>query len=109
MASEFRFASKRLWNVERRSAKELQASKDTDMRARSSQENFKKGPKSRIGPVNVPEPKGAQNSNSGGLEAAILDTLITFEASQGATSHFDGRVTHLIVGGLGPARQASKK
>ena len=34
----------------------------------------------------VPEPPGAQNWNSGGLEAAILDTFITFEASQGATS-----------------------
>ena len=31
-----------------------------------------------IGPVDAPEPQGAQNSNSGGLEAAILDTFIIF-------------------------------
>ena len=31
-----------------------------------------------IGPVDVPELQSAQNSNSGGLEAAILDTFMTF-------------------------------
>ena len=35
------------------------------------------------------EVESAQNSNSGRVEAAILDTFITFEASQGATSDFD--------------------
>ena len=60
-----------------------------------------------IGPVNVSEPQGAQNSNSGGLEAAILDTFITFEASRGATTPFDPCIAFLIVGGLGPALQRS--
>ena len=32
-----------------------------------------------IGPVDVSEPQGAQNSSSGGVEAAILDTFIVFE------------------------------
>ena len=55
-----------------------------------------KHPNSRsIGLVDVPEPQGAQNSNSGGLEAAILDTCITFEASQGATSPNDRASTDL--------------
>ena len=55
-----------------------------------------KHPKSRsIGPVDVSEPQGAQNSNSGGLEAAILDTFITFEASQGATGPIDLASTEL--------------
>ena len=45
-----------------------------------------KHPKSEsIGPVDVSEPQGAQNLNFGGLEAAIFDTFITSEASQGAT------------------------
>ena len=41
-------------------------------------EALERAAKSRsIGPVNVSEPPGAQNWNSGGLEAAILDTFIT--------------------------------
>ena len=51
----------------------------------------------------VPEPPGAQNWNSGGLEAAILDTFITFEPLQRATSHSEPPSAHLIVGGPGLA------
>ena len=39
-----------------------------------------------IGPVGVWRPRPLQNSSSGGVGAAILDTFITFEASQGATT-----------------------
>ena len=47
-------------------------------------------PKSRsIGPVGVWRPRPLQNSSSGGLRGAILDTFITFEASQGATNDFE--------------------
>ena len=49
------------------------------------------------------------------MEAAILATFLTFDAFQGATGHFglpiafySPSITLLIVGGLGPARQASK-
>ena len=44
-----------------------------------------------IGPVDVSELQGAQNSNSGGVEAAILDTFIVFEPPEGplGTLHFD--------------------
>ena len=44
-----------------------------------------------IGPVDVSEPPGAQNSNSGGVEAAILDTFIVFEPPGGPLGplHFD--------------------
>ena len=44
-----------------------------------------------IGPVDVSEPPGAQNSNSGGVEAAILDTFIVFEPPEGPLGplHFD--------------------
>ena len=36
-----------------------------------------------IGPVDVSELPGAQNSNSGGVEAAILETFIVFELPEG--------------------------
>ena len=44
-----------------------------------------------IGPVDVSEPQGAQNSSSGGVEAAILDTFIVFEPPRGPLGplHFD--------------------
>ena len=44
-----------------------------------------------IGPVDVSELPGAQNSNSGGVEAAILDTFIVFEPPRGPLGplHFD--------------------
>ena len=44
-----------------------------------------------IGPVDVSEPPGAQNSNSGGVEAAILDTFIVFEPPRDPLGplHFD--------------------
>ena len=59
-------------------------------------------PKSRsIGPVGVWRPRPLQNSSSGGVGAAILDTFITFEASQGVTSPIRPPATDLIVGGLG--------
>ena len=49
-------------------------------------------PKSRsIGPVGVWRPRPLQNSSSGGVGAAILETFITFEASQGVTTPIDGR------------------
>ena len=59
----------------------------------------KSGP---IGSVSVWRPRPLQNSSSGGLGAAILDTFIIFEASQGGTAPIDNPATHLIVGGLGP-------
>ena len=47
-------------------------------------EALERAAKSRsIGPVDVSEPPGAQNSNSGGVEAAILDTFIVFEPPEG--------------------------
>ena len=53
-------------------------------------------PKSRsIGPVGVWRPRPLQNSSSGGVGAAILDTFITFEASQGGTAPIGCRATHL--------------
>ena len=44
-----------------------------------------------IGPVDVSEPQGAQTLNSGGVEAAILDTFIVFEPPGGPLGplHFD--------------------
>ena len=44
-----------------------------------------------IGPVDVPELQSAQNSNSGGVEAAILDTFIVFEPPRAPLGplHFD--------------------
>ena len=44
-----------------------------------------------IGPVHVPELQSPQNSNAGGLEAAILDTFIVFEPPGGPLGplHFD--------------------
>ena len=44
-----------------------------------------------IGPVDVREPQGAQNSSFGGVEAAILDTFIVFEPPRGPLGplHFD--------------------
>ena len=62
-------------------------------------------PKSRsIGADGVWRPRSLQNSSSGGVGAAILDTFITFEASQGAPGPIDNPATHLIVGGLGPPK-----
>ena len=62
-------------------------------------------PKSRsIGPVGVWRPRPLQNSSSGGLGAAILDTFITFEAPPGAPGAIGNPATHLIVGGLGPPK-----
>ena len=59
-------------------------------------------PKSRsIGPDGVWRARPLQNSSSGGVGAAILDTFITFEASQGVTTPIGGRAPDLIVGGLG--------
>ena len=55
-------------------------------------EALERAAKSRsIGPVDVSEPQGAQNSNSGGVEAAILDTFIVFEPPRGPLGplHFD--------------------
>ena len=53
-------------------------------------------PKSRsIGPDGVWRPRPLQNSSSGGVGAAILDTFITFEASQGVTPPIDCRATAL--------------
>ena len=47
-------------------------------------EALERAAKSRsIGPVNVSELPGAQNSNSEGVEAAILDTFIVFEPPEG--------------------------
>ena len=44
-----------------------------------------------IGPVDVSEPQGAQNSSFGGVEAAILDTFIVLETPGGPLGplHFD--------------------
>ena len=44
-----------------------------------------------IGPVDVSELQGAQNSSFGGVEAAILDTFIVFEPPGGPLGplHFD--------------------
>ena len=62
-------------------------------------------PKSRsIGPVGVWRPRPLQNSSSGGVGAAILDTFITFEAFQGSTSPIGRPARDLIVGGLGPPK-----
>ncbi|MDA8583306.1 hypothetical protein N9L68_03710 [bacterium] len=47
-------------------------------------EAFEKAANSQsIGPVNVSEPQGAQNSNSGRAEAAILNTFIFLEPPEG--------------------------
>ena len=47
-------------------------------------EALERAAKSRsIGPVDVSEPPGAQNSNSEGVEAPILDTFIVFELPEG--------------------------
>ena len=62
-------------------------------------------PKSRsIGPVGVWRSRPLQNSSSGGVGAAILDTFITFEASQGVTTPIAVPAMDLIVGGLGPPK-----
>ena len=62
-------------------------------------------PKSRsIGPAGVWRPRPLQNSSSGGVGAAILDTFITFEASQGVPGPIGNRAMDLIVGGLGPPK-----
>ena len=56
-----------------------------------------------------------QNSNPGGLEAAIPDAFISFEASQNVVTPFgrpavdlrpicDPPAAHLIVGGLSPPK-----
>ena len=61
-------------------------------------------PKSRsIGLVGVWRPRPLQNSSSGGLGAAILDTFITFEVSHMVTTPISPPATHLIVGGPGAA------
>jgi len=55
-------------------------------------EALERAAKSRsIGPVDVSEPPGAQNSNSGRVRAAILDTFIVLEPPGGplGTLHFD--------------------
>ena len=53
-------------------------------------------PKSRsIGFVGVWRPRPLQNSSSGGVGAAILDTLSIFEASQGGTTPIGVRAAHL--------------
>ena len=55
-------------------------------------EALERAAKSRsIGPVDVSELPGAQNSNSGGVEAAILDTFIVFQPPEGPLGplHFD--------------------
>ena len=60
-------------------------------------------PKSRsIGPDGVWRPRPLQNSSYGGVGAAILETFITFEASQGVTTPIGPPAGDLIVGGLGP-------
>ena len=62
-------------------------------------------PKSRsIGPVGVWRPRPLQNSSSGGVGGAILETFITFETSQGATTPIDPPAMDLIVKGLGPPK-----
>ena len=62
-------------------------------------------PKSRsIGPVGVWRPRPLPNSSSGGVGGAILDTLITFEASQGVMAPIHVLAMDLIVGGLGPPK-----
>ena len=48
-----------------------------------------------IGPVGVWKPRPLQSWSSGGVGGAILDTFITFEASQGATAPFGRLATHL--------------
>ena len=53
-------------------------------------------PKSRsIGPVGVWRLRPLQNSSSGGVGGAILDTFIVFEASQGATTPIGPPAAHL--------------
>ena len=55
-------------------------------------EALERAAKSRsIGPVDVSQPPGAQNSNSEGVEAAILNTFIVFEPPEGPLGplHFD--------------------
>ena len=53
-------------------------------------------PKSRsIGLVGVWRLRPLQNSSSGGVGGAILDTFIVFEASQGVTTPIDPLATHL--------------
>ena len=56
-----------------------------------------------IGPVGVWRPRPLQNSSSGGVGAAILETFITFEASQMATTPIGVPAPDLIVGGPGAA------
>ena len=57
---------------------------------------FRELPKSRsIGPVGVWRLRLLQISNSGGVGAAILDTFILFEASQGASGPIRPRAAPL--------------
>ena len=61
-----------------------------------------------IGPVRVWRPRPLQNSSSGGVGGAILETFITFEASQGVPGEIGNPATHLIVGGPGAAESYVK-
>ena len=66
-------------------------------------------PKSRsIGPVGVWRPRPLQNSSSGGVGAAIVETFITFEASQWVPGPINVPAGDLIVGGLGPPKGSKK-
>ena len=63
-----------------------------------------------ISPVDVSEPQGAQNSNSGRMEAAILDTLIVLKPPGGPLGplHFDPPGIPTKLQGRAPARFSSK-
>ena len=62
-------------------------------------------PKSRsIGPVGVWRLRPLQILSSGRVGAAIFETCITCEASQGSTAPIGGPAGDLIVGGLGPPK-----
>ena len=56
-----------------------------------------------LGPVDVPEPQGAQNSNFGGAEAAIFDTFVVFEPPEAPLGplHFDPPGIPTKLQGLG--------
>ena len=89
--------------------KTLENNKSDNSLALSSEFELQEAPptgvKSRsISPGGASRPRPLQNSSSGGLEAAILDTFITFEASQGATTPIGVPAADLIVGGLGPPK-----
>ena len=69
--------------------------------SKSLQDKLVELPKSRsIGPVGVWRQRPLQNSSSGGVGAAILDTFITFEASQGVPAPIRPRAAHLSLGSL---------